>query len=282
MIKSIKTFTIITIFAALLMALIEPAAAIAADKDNAMANEPDPYVVSEENEQPYDTDNLKLTKGLTYVKDGKEIEVKGAIDTMVFCADPTCMEVDGKIYMYATLDQRSYTSSFDNNGNAVNSSNDPDNGMVIANKYQTKKLAIYSTSDLVNWTDEGVIDMEKVYSDSGVAASAAWAWNSWAPTAMKYDCDGDGKDEYYIFFTNGGDVGYVKGETPTGPWKDELGKLLIKKSEIPDGKGENIIWDFDPSVLLDDDGEAYIYTGAVAIHQTLREQNIQRRQGHAE
>lgn len=246
---------------AMLLNLFGSTSALAADKDTAMENEPDPYVVPAEDAQAYDTDNLQLTKGLTYVKDGEEIEVTGAIDTMVFCADPTSMEVDGKIYMYATLDQRSYTNNFNNSGEAVNASNDPENGMVIANKYQTKKLAIYSSSDLVNWTDEGVIDMEKVYSDSGVAASAAWAWNSWAPTAMKYDCDGDGKDEYYIFFTNGGDVGYVKGETPTGPWKDELGKLLIKKSEIPDGKGDNIIWDFDPSVLMDDDGQAYIYWG---------------------
>ncbi|MDE6635155.1 MAG: family 43 glycosylhydrolase, partial [Lachnospiraceae bacterium] len=246
--KNFKRNAVITMTFAMLLNLSGSTSALAADRDNAMENEPDPYVVSEEDAQAYDTGNLQLTKGLTYVKDGEEIEVTGAIDTMVFCADPTSMEVDGKIYMYATLDQRSYTNKFNNNGDAVDASNDPENGMVIANKYQTKKLAIYSSSDLVNWTDEGVIDMEKVYSDSGVAASAAWAWNSWAPTAMKYDCDGDGKDEYYIFFTNGGDVGYVKGETPTGPWKDELGKLLIRKSEIPDGKGSNIIWDFDPSV----------------------------------
>ena len=256
-----KKYAILTIIPALVVNLLGSVTSLAADRDTAMENEPDPYIISAEEAQPYDTENLKLTKGLTYVKDGKEIEVKGAIDTMVFCADPTSIEVDGKIYMYATLDQRSYASKFDASGNASNSSNDPENGMVIANKYQTKKLAIYSTSDLVNWTDEGVIDMEKVYTDSGVSASAAWAWNSWAPTALKYDCDGDGQDEYYIFFTNGGDVGYVKGETPTGPWKDELGKLLIKKSEIPDGKGDNIIWNFDPSVLMDDNGEAYIYWG---------------------
>lgn len=231
------------------------------DRKVAMANEPNPYIRINGDKQPYNTKELKLTKGLTYVKNGREIKVTGAIDTMVFCADPTEMVVDGKLYMYATLDQRSYTNKFDENGRALEISNDPANGMVIANKYQTRKLAIYSTTDLVNWTDEGVIDMDKVYSDSGVAASSVWAWNSWAPTALKYDSDGDGKDEYYIFFTNGGDVGYVKGETPVGPWKDELGRLLIKKSEIPNGMGDDIIWNFDPSVLLDDDGQAYIYWG---------------------
>lgn len=231
------------------------------DRDLALANEPDPYVIATEQAQPYNTPDLKLTKGLTYVRDGKEIAVRSAIDTMVFCADPTCMEVDGRLYMYATLDQRSYTNEFDENGRAVKCTNDPKGGSVLPNRYQTKKLAIYSTTDLINWTDEGVIDMDKVYSDAGVAAGSAWAWNSWAPTALKYDCDGDGKDEYFIFFTNGGNVGYVKGETPTGPWKDELGHLLIVKEEIPNGMGDNIIWNFDPSVLMDDDGQAYIYWG---------------------
>ncbi len=217
--------------------------------------EKDPYVIAEDQAQAYNTENLQLTKGLTYTKDGKEIEVTGAIDTQSFCADPTCMEVDGKIYVYGTTDQRSYQKT------SSTTTNNREDGPVVANKYQTKKLSIFSSSDLVNWTDEGFIDMEKVFSDSGVAASSAWAWNSWAPTALKYDCDGDGKDEYYIFFTNGGDVGYVKGETPTGPWKDELGKLLIKKSEIPNGMGDGIIWNFDPAVLLDNKGDAYIYWG---------------------
>lgn len=256
-----KIGTILTTFAVLVASFTNLSNVKAADIDTAMENEPDPFFVEQDNIQPYDTGNLKLNKGLTYTKDGQEIEVTGAIDTMDFCADPTSMEVDGKLYMYATLDQRSYASNFDASGKAIDNTNDPSNGKVIANKYQTKKLAIYSTSDLVNWTDEGVIDLEKVFSESGIAASTAWAWNSWAPTAMKYDSDGDGKDEYYVFFTNGGDIGYVKGETPTGPWKDELGKLLIKKSEIPNGMGDNIIWDFDPSVLLDDDGQAYIYWG---------------------
>lgn len=231
------------------------------DRDLALAGEPDPYVREGACAQAFDTADLKLTKSLTYVKDGKEIAVRGAIDTMVFCADPTCMEVDGKLYMYATLDQRSYVQEFNEDGRAIKCSNDPQAGPVIPNRYQTKKLAIYSTTDLINWADEGVIDMDKVYSDAGVAAGAAWAWNAWAPTALKCDSNGDGKDEYYIFFTNGGNVGYVKGETPTGPWKDELGHLLIVKEEIPNGMGENIIWNFDPSVLMDDDGQAYIYWG---------------------
>lgn len=230
------------------------------DRRTAMANEPNPFVRKGADRQPYDTKQLTLTKGLTYEKDGREIEVTGAINTMVFCADPTALEVDGRVYMYATMDQRSYTNEFNEQGMAMNMSNDPANGMVIANRYQTRKLCIYSSTDLVNWTDEGVIDMNKVFSDKGVPASV-WAWNSWAPTAVALDSNGDGKEEYYIFFTNGGNVGYVKGETPTGPWKDELGGLLIDKAKIPNGMGESIIWNFDPSVLLDDDGQAYIYWG---------------------
>ena len=84
--------------------------------------EKDPYVISEEDAQPYDTADLKLTPGLTYLKDGEEIEVTGAIDTQSFCADPTCMEVDGKIYVYGTTDQRSYQK---NSSTTTNNNNGP-------------------------------------------------------------------------------------------------------------------------------------------------------------
>lgn len=255
-----KAAAVFTLSAMLALSAADAARVMASDRDTAMANDPDPFTPKQA--QAYDTKNLTLTKGLTYIQNGKEIEVTGAIDTMVFCADPTCIEAeDGRIYMYATLDQRSYAKSFNGNGGAINPSNNPLDGMVIGNIYQTKKLAIYSTADLVNWTDEGVIDMDKVPSAGGGFAGSRWAWNSWAPSALRYDSDGDGKDEYYIFFTNGGNIGYVKGESPTGPWKDELGQLLIDKSKIPNGMGNNIIWNFDPSVLMDDDGNAYIYWG---------------------
>ena len=52
------------------------------DRDLALANEPDPYVIATEQAQPYNTPDLKLTKGLTYVRDGKEIAVRSAIDTL--------------------------------------------------------------------------------------------------------------------------------------------------------------------------------------------------------
>lgn len=259
--QRIQKLLAVSVLAAVLTAAVlgVPELSLAADRDTALANDPDPYIRA--NPQPYNTANLTLTPGLTYTKGGKQYEVTGAIDTMSFSADPTCIEANGRIYVYGTLDQRSYAKSFNAGGGAINPSNDPANGMVIGNIYQTRKLAVFSSADLVNWTDEGYIDLNQVKSDSGVPAGSKWAWNSWAPTAMKYDCDGDGEDEYYIFFTNGGNVGYIKGETPTGPWKDELGDLLIVKEKIPNGMGNGIVWNFDPAVFADDDGQAYIYWG---------------------
>lgn len=259
-----KIGAVVTLFAMMAMPLTNAAWVAASDETDALENDPDPFVIASDDAQDYDTENLKLTKGLSYTKkDGTEVEVTGAIDTMVFMADPTSIEVDGKLYMYGTLDQRSYADEFDADGKAVGNTNDPENGKVLPNKYQTKKLGIYSTTDLVNWTDEGVIDMEQVLGPDGQPASARWAWNAWAPTAMKYDSDGDGKDEYYIFFTNGGDVGYVKGETPTGPWKDEIGKQLWTVAAHPDN-AEGMGSRFDPSVLMDPDTkQAYIYWGGL-------------------
>lgn len=47
-------------------------------------------------------------------------------------------------------------------------------------------------------------------------------------------------------------------DNPIGPWEDPLGKPLISRS-TPGVDG--VVWLFDPAVLIDDDGKAYIYFG---------------------
>lgn len=50
---------------------------------------------------------------------------------------------------------------------------------------------------------------------------------------------------------NGVGIGVLVSDTPYGPFKDPIGKPLIKNSAH----------DIDPTVLIDDDGQAYLYWG---------------------
>jgi len=94
-------------------------------------------------------------------------------------------------------------------------------------------LTILSTEDMVNWTDEGTMDnlnLTNEVSTSKDKTMCKWAGKAWAPSGLKIDGDGDGEDEYYLFYTNGGAVGYVMGDSPTGPWKDPRGTTLFTQS----------------------------------------------------
>lgn len=166
-----------------------------------------------------------------------------------FIADPTCIDNsknDGKLYVYGTTEGIEYQG-----------------GTLAQNKYNNHSLTILSTKDMVNWTDEGTLDNLNLKNDlSSVApkdkTKCKWGTKAWAPSGLKIDGDGDGEDEYYIFYTNGGAVGYVQGDSPTGPWKDDLGKVLFNQSTP---NCSDVVWCFDPAVLVDDKGDAYVYFG---------------------
>lgn len=211
----------------------------------------DPF--TPENEQAWDTKELVLKQGVSYTTNTKDEGVKAhPITSMLtnwnLCADPTAIDnsdVDGKLYVYGTTEAVEYDKS----------------GMIKKNGYNNHSLTIMSTKDMVNWTDEGFIDQTNLTNepeDSEDKVKCGWAQKSWAPSGLKIDGDGDGEDEYYLFYTNSGAVGYVQGDSPTGPWKDDLGKVLFNQS-TPNCKG--VVWCFDPAVLVDDKGDAYVYFG---------------------
>lgn len=102
---------------------------------------------------------------------------------------------------------------------------------------------IYSTTDMVNWRDRGVpLSLE----------SFSWADDrAWAAQCIKRN----GKFYWYVCahskLTNAMAIGVAIGDTPIGPFKDAIGKPLV------DGDWAYI----DPTVLIDDDGQAYLYWG---------------------
>ena len=107
----------------------------------------------------------------------------------------------------------------------------------------------YSTADMVNWTDHG-----------GQMSLDTFSWaddRAWAAQTIKRN----GKYYWYICahskITNGMAIGVAVADSPTGPFKDALGKPLF----------DNGSWDnIDPTVMIDDDGQAYIYWGNPQIY----------------
>ncbi|RYF11756.1 MAG: hydrolase, partial [Flavobacteriales bacterium] len=107
--------------------------------------------------------------------------------------------------------------------------------------WMSTSFTAWSSKDLVKWKAEKVIlDLPK---------DITWAKErAWAP-AIAYK---NGK--YYYYFSADVNIGVAVADKPTGPFKDPLGKPLVKKAML---KGQMI----DPMVFVDDDGSAYLYFG---------------------
>jgi arabinoxylan arabinofuranohydrolase len=108
--------------------------------------------------------------------------------------------------------------------------------------FTMKDWHVYATTDMVNWTDRGVGLSLKNFS---------WAnKDAWAGQTIERN----GKFYWYVPVNakNGGmSIGVAVSNSPTGPFKDVLDKPLISGG-----------WGYiDPSVFIDDDGQAYLYWG---------------------
>ena len=156
--------------------------------------------------------------------------------TQRFGADPYALVYGDRVYLYMTGD------TFIRN----------ENGQITENVYsQIDTISVISSEDLVNWTDHGT-----VYA-AGSKGAARWSRNSWAPAAVCKEIDG--KMKFFLYFANGGDgIAVLEGDSPVGPFADVLQKPLISRQTPTCGA---VTWLFDPAVLVDDDGEAYIYFG---------------------
>ncbi len=179
----------------------------------------------EQEEEP-----VKLTEAY------KRYDNSNPIFTQHFGADPYAIEYDGRLYIYMTADAFEYDAQ----------------GEVKENSYgKIRSIYVVSTDDMINFTDHGEIPV------AGPKGAAKWANNSWAPAACWKMIDG--KPRFFLYFAdNGGGIGVLTSDSPTGPFSDPLGHALISRS-IPNCG--NVLWLFDPAVLVDDDGTGYLYFG---------------------
>jgi len=151
----------------------------------------------------------------------------------MFTADPTAVEYNGRIYVYATNDHQQYEHV----------------GGAGKNSYEhIRTLVMMSSDDMVNWTYHGLIDTAKL---------APWGTNSWAPSITSR-LEADGKTHFYLYYSNNGfGTAVLTSTSPVGPWKDPLGKNIVDRS-VPGVDSED---PFDPGVLIDDQGTGWLTFG---------------------
>lgn len=169
---------------------------------------------------------------------GKKIGDANPLSPVIFCADPTGIEYEGRLYVYGTNDHQQYEAY----------------GKDRDNTYERiKSLVCFSTADMVNWTYHGIINIEKI---------APWVYASWAPSIVSRKED-DGLMHFYLYFSNSGaGVGVITSTSPLGPWTSPLSHSLISPQTRGLGDCPN---PFDPGVCIDDNGDGWLaFGGGVA------------------
>ncbi|MFD0672963.1 family 43 glycosylhydrolase [Cohnella sp. GCM10027633] len=145
--------------------------------------------------------------------------------TAIFTADPSAHAWgDGKVYIYASHDM------------------DPARGCDLMDRYH-----VYSSEDMVNWTDEG-----EILRSDDVAWGRPEGGFMWAPDAAYKN------GTYYFYYPH-----------PSGTAWNDTWKMGVATSDHPsrgfvdrgyiEGLGGFAM--IDPCVLVDDDGRAYMYYG---------------------
>lgn len=152
------------------------------------------------------------------------------ISPEIFCADPTAVEYNGRLYVYGTNDHQQYEEK----------------GADKDNTYEKiKSLVVFSTDDMINWEYHGEINVGEI---------APWIINSWAPSITSR-VEEDGLTHFYMYFSNNGTgVGVITATNPLGPWTDPLGKPFVQDIE-------NCPNPFDPGVVIDENGDGWLTFG---------------------
>jgi arabinoxylan arabinofuranohydrolase len=151
-----------------------------------------------------------------------------------FTADPAPLVYNGTVYLYTSHDEDDATG------------------------FKMLNWKLYTSADMVNWTDHGTVASLAIF---------PWAMQSndaWAPQAIERN----GKFYLYVPISVPGwpknVIAVAVADSPFGPFKDVLGHPLIDKA----------IGNIDPTVFIDDDGQAYLYWGNpnlwyVKLHQDM-------------
>lgn len=122
-----------------------------------------------------------------------------------------------------------------------------------AKTFVMKNWWVFSTADMVNWTAHG---------SPLSLASFPWASrDAWAGQCISREVlvNGEMKTRYFWYVpmrlsTGPTDIGVAVSDSPTGPFIDAIGGPLVANAAI------------DPTVFIDDDGQAYLYYGNPGLY----------------
>ncbi|RED25028.1 glycosyl hydrolase family 43 [Flavobacterium cutihirudinis] len=159
-----------------------------------------------------------------------------------YTGDPAALVYKDKVYLYAGHDEAPNDFNF----------------------YKMNEWVVYSSSDMKKWESHPV---PLKVTDFKWAKSDAWA---------SQVIEKNGKFYWYVTVEHGTipgkSIGVAVSDSPTGPFKDALGKALITNDMT---KYSDISWDdIDPTVYIDTDGQAYLFWGNTACHYAKLKENM--------
>jgi arabinoxylan arabinofuranohydrolase len=135
----------------------------------------------------------------------------------IYTADPAPLVYNGRVYLYTGHDEDGSTW------------------------FTMRDWRVWSSADMVNWTDHG--------SPLSVATFSWASSDAWAGQVVYRN------NKFYWYVpvnersTGRKVIGVAVSDSPTGPFRDAIGRPLVGNGQI------------DPTVLVDDDGQAYLYWG---------------------
>ncbi len=145
-----------------------------------------------------------------------------------YTADPSPLVVGDTLFLYTSHD--------------ASPEDIPDENEKSSAGFFMYDWLLWSTTDMVNWTEHGAVASLKDFSWRS-RENGAWAIQT---------VERNGR--YYLYAPlHGHGIGVLVADSPYGPFRDPLGEPLVWQKEH---------WnDIDPSVFVDDDGQAYMYWG---------------------
>ena len=157
-----------------------------------------------------------------------EASADDRISSLRYMADPWVMESNGRLYIFASHDSYEPGKQYNN----------------------IKDVVCISTDDMKNWTDHGEV--------FNIRDSKWGAKLSWAPSVVERN------GKFHLYYSDGLErIGVAISDSPTGPYIDNKSGPIVDKNTpgVGQGGGRWGMWCFDPGVLIDDDGQAYMYFG---------------------
>jgi arabinoxylan arabinofuranohydrolase len=161
------------------------------------------------------------------------VQADNPIIQSIYTADPAPVVVGDRIYLLADHDENGSTTYNMKDWRLFSTAV---SDLVSQNRQQ---VSLTLTQDMANWQDHGVI--------ASIVNTFPWAdLNAWAGQIVARN------NKFYMYRPmrrRGGNmaIGVAVASSITGPWKDALGKPLLENGRI------------DPTVWIDDNGQAYLY-----------------------